>query len=49
MRYRVKIESITLYVLGGVAQLEEIPNRPGEEANMALAGPVTSFILGGTF
>ncbi|MCF7889712.1 site-2 protease family protein [Candidatus Bipolaricaulota bacterium] len=49
MRYGVKIESITLYVLGGVAQLEEIPTRPGEEAKMALAGPVTSFILGGIF
>ena len=49
MRYGVKIESITLYVLGGVAQLEEIPSRPGEEAKMALAGPVTSFILGGIF
>ena len=49
MRYGVKIESINLYVLGGVAQLEEIPNRPGEEAKMALAGPVTSFILGGIF
>lgn len=48
-RYGVKIESITLYVLGGVAQLEEIPSRPGEEAKMALAGPVTSFILGGIF
>ncbi|MBS3792066.1 MAG: site-2 protease family protein [Candidatus Bipolaricaulota bacterium] len=49
MRYGVKIESITLYVLGGVAQLEEVPTRPGEEAKMALAGPVTSFILGGIF
>ncbi|MBS3787309.1 site-2 protease family protein [Candidatus Bipolaricaulota bacterium] len=49
MRYGVKIENITLYVLGGVAQLEEVPTRPGEEAKMALAGPVTSFILGGIF
>lgn len=49
LRYGVKIESITLYVLGGVAQLEEVPTRPGEEAKMALAGPVTSFILGGIF
>ncbi|MBS3740362.1 site-2 protease family protein [Candidatus Bipolaricaulota bacterium] len=49
MRYGVKIESITLYVLGGVAQLDEIPSRPGEEAKMALAGPATSFALGGIF
>ncbi len=47
--YGVKVESITLYVLGGVAQLEEIPSRPGEEAKMALAGPATSFALGGIF
>lgn len=49
IRYGVKIESITLHVLGGVAQLEEIPSRPGEEAKMALAGPATSFVLGGLF
>jgi len=49
MRYGVKIESITLYVLGGVAQLEEMPSRPGEEAKMAMAGPATSFLLGGIF
>jgi len=49
IRYGVKIESITLHVLGGVAQLKEIPSRPGEEAKMALAGPATSFALGGLF
>ncbi len=47
MRYGVRIKSITLHVLGGIAQLEEIPEEPGQEAKMAVAGPVTSFILGG--
>lgn len=49
LRYGVSIDSITLHVLGGVAQLDEIPSRPGEEAKMALAGPATSFLLGGLF
>lgn len=47
LRYGVKIKSITLHVLGGVAQLEEIPEAPGQEAKMAAAGPLTSFVLGG--
>lgn len=47
LRYGVKIKSITLHILGGVAQLEEIPEAPGQEAKMAAAGPLTSFVLGG--
>ena len=43
--YGVKVRSITLWFLGGVARLEEIPQRPGAEAIVGIAGPIVSFIL----
>ncbi|MDD4619302.1 MAG: CBS domain-containing protein [Methanosarcina sp.] len=46
MRYGVKIESITLFLFGGVSAMEEIPRKPGQEAKMASAGPLTSLIIG---
>ena len=42
-----RIRSITLMLFGGVAQLEEMPSGPGEEAQIALVGPVVSFLVGG--
>ena len=45
MRKAVKIRGITLMIMGGVAQLEEMPEKPGEEAQIALAGPATSFLV----
>ncbi|RXA18729.1 CBS domain-containing protein [Methanosarcina sp. MSH10X1] len=46
MRYGVKIESITLFLFGGVSAMEEMPRKPGEEAKMASAGPLTSLVIG---
>jgi len=46
MRYGVKIESITLFLFGGVSAMEEIPRKPGQEAKMASAGPLTSLVIG---
>ena len=46
LRKGVKIRGITLMVLGGVAQMEELPSKPGEEAQVALAGPLVSFLTG---
>jgi len=46
MRYGAKIRSITLFVLGGVAQMEEIPRDPGKEAKVSAAGPVFSMSIG---
>ena len=45
MRKSVSIRGITLMIMGGVAQLDEMPEKPGEEAQIALAGPVTSFLI----
>lgn len=44
--YGVQIKSITLHVLGGVAELEQIPPESGREAKMAISGPLVSFLLG---
>lgn len=46
MRYGVNIESITLFLFGGVSSMEEMPREPGQEAKMAFAGPFTSLIIG---
>jgi Zn-dependent protease len=44
-RYGYNIDSITLFLFGGVASME-IPKKPGQEAKMAFAGPLTSLIIG---
>lgn len=46
MRKGTKIKSITLMLLGGVAQMEDIPEKPGDEALIALFGPLISLALG---
>jgi Zn-dependent protease/CBS domain-containing protein len=46
-RYGVPIESITLWLLGGVAQMTEIPEDWRKEFNIAIAGPIVSVALGG--
>ncbi|MDR7667137.1 CBS domain-containing protein [Methanosarcina sp. Z-7115] len=45
-RYGVNIESITLFLFGGVSAMEEMPRKPGQEAKMAFAGPFTSLVIG---
>jgi Zn-dependent protease/CBS domain-containing protein len=45
-RYGVKIDNITLFLIGGVSSMEEIPRNPSQEARMAFAGPLVSFITG---
>jgi len=45
-RYGVNIESITLFLFGGVSAMEETPRKSGQEAKMAFAGPLTSLIIG---
>jgi Zn-dependent protease/predicted transcriptional regulator len=48
-RNGIKVEDITLWLLGGVSQLEgEFPD-PGAELRVAGAGPASSLVLGGLF
>jgi Zn-dependent protease/predicted transcriptional regulator len=44
--YGVKVRSITLWLLGGMAQFDEMPRQRGAEAVMAIAGPVVSVVVG---
>ena len=45
-RLGVRVRSITLFVFGGVAQLESEPKRPRDEIVIAIAGPLASVALG---
>ncbi|WP_224333087.1 CBS domain-containing protein [Haloprofundus halobius] len=46
LRYGYEIDSITLWLFGGVARFTEIPENWKQELNVALAGPVVSVALG---
>ncbi len=46
MRYGYEIESITLWLFGGVARFKEMPEEWKQELVIALAGPVVSVALG---
>lgn len=48
-RYNVAISSITLWIFGGMAHMEDLPEDWNMEFWIALAGPVTSILLGGVF
>lgn len=41
-----RVRSITLFILGGVAQISEEPKQPLKELVMALVGPMASLMLG---
>jgi Zn-dependent protease/CBS domain-containing protein len=47
--YRVNVRSITLFLFGGISNIERDPPSPGAELFMALAGPLTSLVLGAVF
>ena len=45
----IPVKSITLFIFGGVSQIGKEPGRPGDEFRMALAGPLSSLVIGGVF
>ncbi|MCU4926143.1 CBS domain-containing protein [Halobacteria archaeon AArc-dxtr1] len=45
-RYGFPIDSITLWLLGGIAALSEMPDDWRQEFNIALAGPIVSVLVG---
>lgn len=48
-RYKIPIISITLFIFGGIARMKGEPPTPKSELNMAIAGPISNFILSGLF
>ncbi len=44
-RYGLDMEGITLFVFGGVAQMQDQPPSPKAELLMALAGPASSLVI----
>ncbi len=47
--YKIRVISITLFVFGGVARIGREPAKAIQEFNIAIAGPLASFLLGGIF
>ena len=47
--YKIPVVSITLFVFGGVARIGRDPSRALEEFNIAVAGPISSFLLAAGF
>ncbi|MGA7918688.1 MAG: site-2 protease family protein [Candidatus Acidiferrales bacterium] len=47
--YKIPVESITLFVFGGLARIARDPSNAKQEFNIAIAGPLSSLFLGGCF
>ncbi|MGZ4120408.1 MAG: site-2 protease family protein [Actinomycetota bacterium] len=48
-RYGIPVRSIMLLPIGGVSQIERIPDEPQVEFSIAVVGPLTSFAIAGAF
>ena len=49
LRYKIPVKSITLFLFGGLAQIERDPKTAVSEFWIAIAGPLVSFLLAGLF
>lgn len=48
-RYGMPIRGITLFIFGGVAEMEDEPVGPKAEFRMAIAGPIASLVIAAVF
>lgn len=48
-RKQIPVDSITLFIFGGVAKISAEPKTPGDEFKIAIAGPLSSVVFGGIF
>jgi Zn-dependent protease len=48
-RYGIRVDNVTLWMLGGVTELGSQPKTPRAEAAVAASGPAASLALGGAF
>jgi Zn-dependent protease len=46
LHYGVKVRSITLLPIGGVAAMEQIPEEPRKELAISAAGPLSNVVIG---
>ena len=49
MRYRIPVDSITLFVFGGVARINREAENAMQEFSIAIAGPISSLLLAAIF
>jgi Zn-dependent protease/predicted transcriptional regulator len=49
LRYKIPVQSITLFVFGGLSSISREPDKPKQEFNIAIAGPLASLFLAGCF
>lgn len=47
LKYGVRVRDINLMPLGGLARMESIPEKPGQELRIAIAGPLVNFAIAG--
>ena len=47
--YGIPVQSITLFIFGGLAGIAREPDNAKQEFNIAIAGPLSSLFLGGCF